>query len=52
MSLNLDFSYVFSTASTLVSSLFQAYAIPLGIGLALGILGIITAAFGKLWSRG
>jgi hypothetical protein len=52
MSLNLDFSAVFSTASTLVGSLFQAYAVPLGVGLALGILGIITAAFSKLWKRG
>lgn len=45
MSFSLDFSGVFTQASSIVNGLFPVYLVPLGITLGLAILGYITKAF-------
>lgn len=48
LSLSLDFTGVFDLASGLVSGLFPIFQVPIALGLGIGILGIITAAFSKI----
>jgi hypothetical protein len=45
LSFSLDFSGVFSSASSIVNGLFPVYLVPLGITLGIGILGVIVHAF-------
>lgn len=47
MSFSLDFSGVFTMASTIVNSLFGVYIVPLGLSLGVAILGLIAGAFTK-----
>jgi hypothetical protein len=44
-SINIPVDSIFSTASTIVNSLFPVYIIPVGITLGIGILGVIVRAF-------
>lgn len=45
LSFSLDFTGVFTMASQIVTGLFGAYTVPLGISLGIGILGVVVAAF-------
>lgn len=48
LSFSLDFTDVFSMASTMINGLFPVYLVPLGISLGIGILGIIVRAFSRI----
>lgn len=51
MSLSFDFNGLLSMASTFVNGLFPVYTLPLGVTLAMGILGVIIASFTGLFRR-
>jgi hypothetical protein len=36
---------IWNTANTVINGLFQAYTIPIALGLGLGVLGLIVKAF-------
>lgn len=48
LSFTLNFSAVFTNASSIVNGLFPVYLVPLGITLGIGILGVIVKAFGSI----
>ena len=48
LSFSLDFTQVFDTASNMVNGLFPVYLVPLGIALAVSILGVIVKAFRQI----
>jgi len=47
LSFSLNFTDVFGIANQFVNGLFPVYVVPLGITLAVGILGVIAAAFAR-----
>jgi hypothetical protein len=36
---------IWETANQIINGLFGAYAVPIGLGLGLGVLGLIAGAF-------
>jgi hypothetical protein len=49
MSFSIDLTSVLATASTFVNGLLPIYLLPLGITVAVGILGMLSAAFNKIF---
>jgi hypothetical protein len=49
MSFSINLESVLSTASTFVNGLLPVYLLPLGITVAVGILGMLSAAFNKIF---
>lgn len=47
-SFSMDFTNVWTMASTLINGLFPVYLVPLGISLGIGLLGIIVRAFSSI----
>lgn len=42
LSFSMDFTNIWSMASSLINGLFPVYLVPLGISLGIGILGIVV----------
>jgi hypothetical protein len=51
MSLSFDFSGLLHNAATFVNGLFPVYSLPLGISLAMGILGVLVASFTGIFHK-
>ena len=51
MSLSFDFAGLLENAATFVNGIFPAYALPLGIILAMGILTFVVGAFSGIFRR-
>lgn len=49
MSFSIDLNSVLTTASMFVNGLLPIYLLPLGITLAVGILGMLSGAFNKIF---
>jgi len=48
LSFSMDFTNIWSMASSIINGLFPVYLVPLGISLGIGILGIIVSAFNRI----
>jgi hypothetical protein len=51
MSLSLDFTSFLTNASTIINGLWPIFALPVGIGLGMGLLGWIVAEIMKAVKR-
>lgn len=52
MSFSIDVNAILASAQTWVSVLLQIYSLPLGITLALGIIGMLISTFAKAFRGG